>query len=110
MFIIIGLVVVLACVIGGYLMVDGPLAVLFQPSEFVVIGGAAIGAVITANPIKLLMLLSKKIPAALKGSPYSKEAFLEALRMMYDVFINAKKGGLLSLEGDVNDPYQSTVF
>ena len=110
MFIIIGLVVVLGCVIGGYLMVDGPLGVLVQPSEFVVIGGAAIGAVITANPIKLLQLLGKKLPAALKGSPYSKEAFLEALRMMYDVFINAKKGGLLSLETDVNDPHKSAIF
>ncbi|MBI1764551.1 MAG: flagellar motor stator protein MotA [Acidobacteria bacterium] len=110
MFIIIGLVVVLGCVLGGYLMVDGPLGVLVQPSEFVVIGGAAIGAVMTANPLKLLMVLGAKIPAALKGSPYNKDSFLEALRMQYDVFVNAKKGGLLSMEGDVNDPHKSSIF
>lgn len=110
MFIIIGIVVVLGCVIGGYLMIDGPLAVLMQPSEIVVIGGAAIGALLAANPVKMLMLITKKVPAALKGSPYNKESFNEVLRMQYDIFVNAKKGGLLSIEEDVNKPADSTIF
>src|SRR3954462_14409293 len=102
MFIIIGIIIVLGCVLGGFLMVNGPIAVLIQPSEFVVIGGAAIGAMITANPIKLIMTLVKKVPAALKGSPYTKACFTELLLLQYDIFINAKKGGLLSIEEDVN--------
>ncbi|MFN0085855.1 MAG: flagellar motor stator protein MotA [Blastocatellia bacterium] len=110
MFIIIGILIVMLCVIGGFLMIDGPLAVLIQPAEFVVIGGAAIGAVLAANPIKLLMLITKKLPAALKGTPYGKESFTEVLRMQYDVYVNAKKGGLLSIEEDVNTPGRSAIF
>jgi chemotaxis protein MotA len=109
-FVIIGIVIVLACVIGGFLMIQGPLAVLVQPSEFVVIGGAAFGSMIAANPIKLLMLLLKKLPMVLKGSPYNKQGFSELLRLQYEVFINAKKGGLLSIEEDVNSPAASPIF
>jgi chemotaxis protein MotA len=110
MFIIIGIIIVLGCVLGGFLMVNGPIAVLIQPSEFVVIGGAAIGAMITANPIKLIMTLVRKVPAALKGSPYTKACFTELLLLQYDIFINAKKGGLLSIEEDVNKPTESSIF
>lgn len=110
MLLIIGIVVVLGCVIGGFLMINGPLGVLVQPSEFVVIGGAAIGATLAANPVKFLMLALKKLPAALKGSPYSKAAYSEVLRMQYDIYVNSKKGGLLSIEEDVNNPMSSSLF
>lgn len=110
MFLIIGIVIVLGCVIGGFLMINGPLGVLVQPSEFVVIGGAALGATIAANPIKLLMQLTKKIPAALKGSQYNKASYMELLRMQYDIYVNSKKGGLLSIEDDVNNPMSSSLF
>lgn len=110
MFLIIGIVIVLACVIGGFLMINGPLGVLMQPSEFVVIGGAAIGAMIAANPLKLLKLLASKIPLALKGSPYNKAGYSDVLKLQYEVFINAKKGGLLSIEEDINTPAESPIF
>lgn len=110
MFLIIGILIVLACVVGGFLMIQGPVGVLMQPSEFVVIGGAAIGAMLAANPLKLLKLLASKIPIALKGSPYSKPTYAELLRVQYEIFINAKKGGLLSIEEDVNSPAESSIF
>lgn len=110
MFLIIGIVIVLACVIGGFLMINGPLGVLVQPSEFVVIGGAAIGAMIAANPLKLLKLLASKLPIALKGSPYNKASYSDLLKLQYEVFINAKKGGLLSIEEDINTPGESPIF
>ncbi len=91
MFIIIGIVVVLGCIITGFLMINGPLGVLIQPSEFVVIGGAAIGATLAANPIKLLMSTLGKVMAALKGSPYTKAAYFELLQMQYDVYVNLKE-------------------
>lgn len=91
-------------------MINGPLGALVQPAELVVIGGACIGATIAANPIKFLLLLTKSLPAALKGSPYSKNAYSEALRMQYDVYVNSKKNGLLSLEEDVNNPHASALF
>jgi chemotaxis protein MotA len=109
-FLIIGIVIVLGCVIGGFLMINGPLHTLMQPSEFVVIFGAAIGAMVAANPIKLLKLLVSKIPVALKGSPYTMMTYSEVLLLQYEVFINAKKGGLLSIEEDVNSPAESSIF
>lgn len=110
MYIIIGIAVVLLCVIGGFLMIDGPLGVLIQPSEFVVIGGAVIGATIAANPLKFLLLVTKQIPVALKGSRYNKNVYSEVLRMQYDIFVNSKKNGLLSIEEDVNAPMSSSLF
>ncbi len=110
MFLIIGIVIVFLCVIGGFLMIDGPLGVLVQPSEFVVIGGAVIGATIAANPLKYLMLIIKQLPIALKGSPYNKNVYSEALQMQYDIFVNSKKGGLLSIEEDVNNPMASPIL
>jgi chemotaxis protein MotA len=110
MFIIIGIVVVMLCVIGGFLMIDGPLGVLMQPSEFVVIIGAVVGATIAANPLKFLMRIIAMLPVAIKGSPYNKNTYTELLQMQYDVFVNSKKGGLLSIEEDVNNPLSSSIF
>ena len=110
MFIIIGLLIVIGCVLGGFLLSNGPFGVLIQPSEFIVIGGACIGAIIAGNPVKMLMQIAKKLPIALKGSPFNKETYTELLRMQYEVYINAKKGGLLSIEEDVNEPAASSIF
>ncbi|HQZ95560.1 MAG TPA: flagellar motor stator protein MotA [Pyrinomonadaceae bacterium] len=110
MLLIIGIVFVMICVIGGFLMINGPLGVLIQPSEFVVIGGAVIGATLAANPAKYLMRIMALLPVALKGSPYNKKTYTEVLQMQYDMFINSKKGGLLSIEEDVNNPLSSPIF
>lgn len=110
MLIIVGIVIVLGCIVTGFLMINGPLYVLMQPSEFIVIGGAAIGATLAGNPIKLLTQSSGKLIAALKGSPYNKKAYFELLQMQYDVFVNLKKGGVLSMEDDVNNPMSSDIF
>src|SRR5438445_1317833 len=110
MLLIIGIILVMICVVGGFLMIDGPLGVLLQPSEFVVIGGAVIGATLAANPLKFLMRIMKLLPAAMKGSPYNQGTYTEVLRMQYDVFVNSKKGGLISIEEDVNSPFTSSSF
>src|SRR5438132_219196 len=110
MFIINGIIIVLGSVIGGFMMINGPLHVLIQPSEFIVIGGAALGSAITGTSIKRLMMVVKQLPIAIKGSPYTKAAFTEVLKLQYDVYINAKKSGLLSLEEDVNKPEESAIF
>jgi len=110
MLVIVGIIIVLVCVIGGFLMIDGPLGALFQPSEFVVIFGAVIGATIAANPLKFLMKIIKTLPATLKGSPYNEKTYSEALQMQYEIYVNSKKGGLLSIEEDVNNPMSSSIF
>jgi len=110
MLLIIGIVVVFLSVIGGFLMINGPLSVLIQPAEFVIIGGAVIGATVAANPVKYLKQIMVDLPKSLKGSLYNKTVYLELLQMQYDIFVNSKKGGLLSLEEDVNNPMESSIF
>jgi chemotaxis protein MotA len=110
MLILVGIAVVLISVGVGFAMVNGPFGTLIQPSEYVVIGGAVIGATIASNPMKYLMQILGKLPVALKGSIYNKNTYSEVLRMQYDIFVNSKKNGLLSIEEDVNNPHSSSIF
>ncbi len=110
MFAIIGILVVFGAVAGGYLMEHGNLAVLLQPAELLIIGGAAIGTVLIANPLHILKQIAGGITGVLKGSPFSKERYLASLKMMYDLLNKARREGLMALENDVEDPGKSPVF
>jgi chemotaxis protein MotA len=110
MFILIGLVVVFGSIIGGYLMEHGHMAVLFQPAELVIIGGAAVGSCLVANPLSVLKPMFGGILSALKGSPYTKAYYLDNLKMLSDIFNYARKQGMAKLEGDIEDPEKSDLF
>lgn len=110
MFAIIGIVVVISGVLLGYLIAGGAVGVLFQVSEFMVIGCTAIGSVLVATPTKILKALKEQLPRVFKGSKYGKEAYVDLLKMLYELFVTAKKGGLLSLEQHVSEPEKSAIF
>src|ERR1700740_964583 len=110
MFTIIGIVVVFGAVVAGYLMEHGNLKGLFQPAELLIIGGAAIGTVLIANPLHILKQLVGGILGALKGSPYGKQKYLESMKMLFELFSRARKEGLMALEADSDNPEQSPVF
>lgn len=110
MFAIIGMVVVLGAVIGGYLLEHGNLMVLFQPAELVIIGGAAIGTVFVGNPLHILVALGKGIVSVFLPSPINKEFYLENIRMLNTIFMTARKEGLPRLETDTDDPHKSQIF
>ena len=110
MFAIIGMVVVLGAIVGGYLMEHGNLLVLLQPAELVIIGGAAIGTVLIANPLPIVIELGKGIASVLAGSKYTRDFYLETLKMLNDLFMAARKGGMVKLESDVEEPEKSPVF
>jgi chemotaxis protein MotA len=110
MLVIIGWVVVLGCVIGGYVAGGGHLAVLFQPFELLIIGGAALGAFITGNPKWVIGRAGGGVKAALKGPKYTKDDYLELLSMMYATFKLAKTKGNLALEAHVENPHESDLF
>jgi len=107
---IIGLVVVIGCVIGGFLMAKGPLGVLIQPSEFVVIGGAAIGGVIVGTPGVLLISLVNKIKGIFLGKPVSKGDFLDLIKLLFEIFDIGRREGLLALETHAEEPDKSAIF
>ncbi len=107
---IIGLVVVIASVIGGFLMVKGHLLTLFQPNEYITIGGAAIGGVIVGTPGVLLVALANKIKNIFIGKPVTKGTFLDLLKILFELFDLGRKDGLLALEGHAEEPEKSALF
>ncbi len=110
MVVIIGCIVVLACVLGGFAMAGGHIGALIHPAEILTIGGAAIGAMVLMAPIKVLKDLMKGILQALKGSPFSKKAYQELFQAMYEFFRLARRDGLLALEPHLSDPHHSTIL
>lgn len=110
MFAIIGILVVIGSVLGGYLLSHGNLLVLFQPYELLIILGAAIGTLFIANPLSVVMGVVKGSMGILKSSPYNKSFYLEQLKMLNDLFNYARKNGLVKLEADVEEPDKSQLF
>src|ERR1700730_1809103 len=110
MFSIIGILLVFACVIIGFLMEKGKLLVLVQPAELVTIGGAAIGTVLAANPLHILKKMIAGLLGILKGSPFSKQRYVDTLKMIFDLFAKSRKEGAIAIESDVEDPEKSPIF
>jgi len=110
MFSIIGIVVVIGAIVGGYLMEHGNLRVLLQPAELLIIGGAALGTLLIANPLPVIITLSKMLLGSLSGDKYTKARYSDTLKMLHDLFQRGRKGGISSLEPDVEAPDKSEVF
>lgn len=110
MFSIIGILVVFGAVLGGFLMEKGPMAVLIQPSEFLIIGGAAFGTLLSANPVHVLKKIAKGLVQVLGGSKFTKKRYIDSLKMMFSLFVKARKEGLAGIETDIEEPGKSAVF
>jgi chemotaxis protein MotA len=110
MFAIIGIVVVFGCVVAGYLMEHGNIRVLIQPAELVIIGGAAVGTVLIANPLHIIKKIAGGIGRAFGSSKFGKQTYIDSLKMMYDLLNKARKEGLMALEADVEEPDKSALF
>jgi chemotaxis protein MotA len=105
-----GILLVFACIIVGFLMEKGKLAVLIQPAELVTIGGSAIGTVLAANPIHILKKMIAGLLGIIKGSPFSKQRYVDTLKMLFDLFAKSRKEGAIAIESDVEDPEKSPIF
>lgn len=110
MFVIVGFLIVIGAILGGYTLEKGPLLVLFQPAELVIIGGAAIGTILIANPIALVKRLLRDIGRAFTGGGFNQAFYLDNLKLLNDLFQHARKQGLAKLEADVDEPDKSPVF
>lgn len=108
--IVLGIFVVVSSVLGGYLLSHGYLLALWQPYELIIILGAATGGLIIANPAHILSEVAKGLPTLLKKSPYDKQLYLQLLGMIYELFMRARKNGMLSLESHVENPSDSFIF
>jgi chemotaxis protein MotA len=107
---IVGFIIVISCVLGGYVLSHGQPMALWQPFELLIIGGAAFGAFVVANPGKVIKSVFAGMPKLLKGSRFNKGLYLDLLGLMYDLFSKARKDGLMALESDIEAPKQSPIF
>ncbi len=110
MFVIIGLVVVALSILLGFMMEGGKIAALIQITEFIIIGGAGLGSILIANPLSVVMTTFKSVLNLLKGNPYTRERYLELLGMLYDMFMMARREGLVTLDQHVEKPHESKFF
>ncbi|MDP2283516.1 MAG: flagellar motor stator protein MotA [Pseudohongiella sp.] len=106
----IGFLVVCGSVAGGYLMHGGILGVLWQPSEFIIILGAAFGAFLIANSMHTVKATAKHLPSAIMGQSTSQKLYLDLLGLLFDIFNKARREGMMSIEADIESPAESGVF
>ncbi len=110
MFVLIGIGVVLVSVLGGFLLEGGNLLVLLQWAEFIIIGGTALGALLISTPKSTLVKIGRYILGSLKSGGPSRQAFVELLQALYEIFQTARVKGLLTLEEHVEKPEESEIF
>jgi len=103
-------VVIMGCVMGGYAMMGGHLAVLFQPFEFLIILGAAIGAYIIGNTGPVLKATPGIFGTLFKGPRYNKAAYVELLGLQFSLFKLVQAKGILALEPHIENPHESSIF
>ena len=107
---IVGSLLVIGAVMGGFILSGGQPLALWQPYELLVICGSAFGAFFIANPMNVVMEVLKSIPVLLGGSKYGKERYLELLAMLSAILTKARKEGLIAIEADIEEPDKSPVF
>lgn len=110
MFVIVGYIVVIGALLGGYVGGGGHIGVLVQPFEFIIIFGGAVGAFIVSNSPKVLKASLGALKGVFKSSKYTKTFYLETLTLLNNVFVKIRQQGLLSIETDIDNPLESPIF
>lgn len=110
MVVIIGSLIVIAAVIGGFMMAGGHVGALMQVAEFVVICGAAGGALVIMSPKQVLIDLVKQIMGSLRGPRFGRLAYEELLKALYELFMLGRRNGMIALEEHVTNPMTSGIF
>lgn len=110
MLVIIGYIVVLASVFGGFMMVGGEMGALYQPAELVIIAGAGIGAFIVGNNGKAIKSTMRALPKLFRASRYNKALYMDLMAVLYRLLAKSRQQGMLSLENDIDNPQESDIF
>lgn len=110
MLVIIGYVIVVGSVFGGFALAGGHLGALLQPVEVLMIVGAAFGAFVCGNSVKSVKATLGALPSCLKGSKYTKALYMELMSLLYEILNKVRKEGLMSIERDIEAPKESALF
>jgi chemotaxis protein MotA len=107
---IVGSIVVLVCVFGGFVLEGGKILALWHPTEILIIVGSALGAFLTSNPTKIVKASFKGAIAVIKGPRYEREDYVELLKLLYDVLMRIRKDGLMAIEADLDAKGGGALF
>jgi chemotaxis protein MotA len=107
---ILGTLIIIGSVFGGFAIGGGHLGALMQPVELLMIGGAAIGAFVAGNPFKVSKATFAALPGSFKGSKYNKSLYMELMSLLYELLTKTRKEGLMSIEKDIENPGESPLF
>jgi len=110
MLVIVGYIIILIAVLGGFMLAGGHVAALVQPVELLMIGGSACGAFVVGNTGKALRATLKALPSVFKGATYTKSMYMELMALLYDILARIRKEGLMTIEADVDNPESSAMF
>jgi chemotaxis protein MotA len=110
MLVIVGLVVVTFSVFVGFALAGGPLLLMIQPIELMIIGGAAIGTLLIGSSPTILKQLMRQVMGSMKASPFTRALYIDCLQLLYELLVKAKKNGLIALEKDLAEPAASPIF
>ncbi|KTD32853.1 flagellar motor protein MotA [Legionella nautarum] len=110
MLILIGYVVILLSVFGGFALAGGHLKAIIQPIELLIIAGAAIGSLIVGNQSSVLKAILKALPTAFKGQKSTKLLYMDLLGLLYTLLNKGRQEGMMALENDIDDPENSAIF
>src|ERR1700739_5167697 len=110
MIIIVGILIVVACVFGGFVFGGGHLLVLIHPNELIIIGGGAMGSLVIMSPRKVLLNIVKGLATCMKGAPHNRAAYEELFKLLYELFLIGRRNGMIALEEHVLDPANSSIF
>ena len=108
--IILGIIVLFACMLGGFVLHGGSLLAIWQPTEILIICGASLGGMIVANPLSVSIGVVKSAGALMTPSKFNKSFYLEMLTLLYDILNKTRREGLMAIEGDIEEPDSSPIF
>ena len=107
---IIGSIVVVGCVVGGFLLEGGHILALWHPTEILIIVGAALGAFMTSNPPKICKAAFAGAIGFVKGPRYKRDDYVALLKLLYEILVKIRKEGLMAIESDLEAPDGGTLF
>ena len=107
---LIGVLVVIGSVLGGFMIAGGKILALIQISEFIVVGGTALGTILISTPLPVIKALMRDIPRIMKPTPYTRTLYLDSLKMLFELFQMAQRDGLVAIEAHIETPAKSSLF
>ncbi|WP_394211805.1 flagellar motor stator protein MotA [Enterovibrio calviensis] len=107
---LLGAIIILVGVFGGYMMAGGKLGAIWQPAEFLIIIGAAVGSLIVGNPPQVLKEMRLQFMRVLRRPRNEKEHYMELMALLQMLLETVRSGGFKSLDKHIENPAESTLF